>query len=398
MGVAHPTAETVACPGQTLEIRWVCRGPSPPLLRVELELAPGPRIGGSALIEDEFLVSRRVVAAKVNGSKGSVDWVVPPDANGSNSQAWWRLCLYPGREDDDVVDGAPAGSPGKSQPPLCVSEKFSIAKSAELLSYGYVPDEALRPARADVEVSYALLQVVDERRATFLDESLVRRWDTCAVCAACSEVYGDLAARRARWLAPAHAKRRRHAQDEAVLALKERDALGVEVGSHDARRARHAAKRRERREVMKALAAPKPGRERRKAADVRRDADLERASAFESTSTMFDGNLPRVAGPASSRPSPFVRNMPGAAKSLREDTRLAGVGDGSRREELFRAGWEPNASRRFVSVPRGRSKSRRRDRARQRSRGVSRRLALGISARRGRPQRLPSARAFGPAR
>ena len=113
--LAHPTQDTQACPGQTLEIRWVCRGPPPDHLRIDVEFVPT-----DTTVEDEFLVTTREVVKRVPGSQQSIDWVVPPDLNGTSTNGLWRLHLRIVFEDDFGEESDAAI--------LCSSQPFSVCK------------------------------------------------------------------------------------------------------------------------------------------------------------------------------------------------------------------------------------------------------------------------------
>lgn len=290
--LAYPTNETQCCPGQTVEVRWVCRGPPPALLRIDVEFVPAP-----GTVEDEFLVTKREVIERVPGHMEKVDWVVPPDLNGANTQAWWRLHLrivY-----DDFSDDADTAILASSQP-------FSVAKTQVLLSHGRLPVAELRPDGHDIQGALGALRVLDKRRAQSTGESRVRRWDKCFVCRNCSEVHADLSARRARYLGAgdAHTLQR----DAGLLLLRDTGEGGPKA------KLLHAARRRRQHNNLNALSEPrsrrtKSGAEEPPLLKPRRDQG-------------FDANLPRV---ASTRPrdSPFVASIARKAAVLREEAQAA---------------------------------------------------------------------------
>jgi hypothetical protein len=295
--LAHPTQDTQACPGQTLEIRWVCRGPPPPLLRIDVEFVPT-----ESTVEDEFLVTTREVIKRIPGSQQSLDWVVPPDLNGTSSNGLWRLHLRIVFEDEygDESDAAI----------LCSSQPFSVQKTHALLQHGRLPAVDLRADSHDVQSAIGALRVLDERRAQRIGEERVRRWDKCAVCQNCAEVHADLSARRARYLASSN---ERKAQKEAgLLLLREQDENDM---SGDRKGLKAAERRRRRRNVLRALAEPRNRREKVQEPVFTTTKPSERPTAF-------DDNLPRV---ASTRPreSPFIAQIKQKAAVLREEAAQA---------------------------------------------------------------------------
>ena len=139
-------------------------------------------------------MTTREVIKRIPGSQQSIDWVVPPDLNGTSTNGLWRLHLRIVFEDDFGEESDAAI--------LCSSQPFSVQKTHALLNHGRLPAVDLRADAHDVQSAIGALRVLDERRAQKIGEERVRRWDKCAVCQNCAEVHADLsAARRARYLA-----------------------------------------------------------------------------------------------------------------------------------------------------------------------------------------------------
>ena len=66
----------------------------------------------------------------------SMDWVVPPDLNGTSTNGWWRLHLRIVFEDDFGEESDAAI--------LCSSQPFSVQKTHALLQHGRLPAVDLR--------------------------------------------------------------------------------------------------------------------------------------------------------------------------------------------------------------------------------------------------------------
>ena len=336
VGLAFPKANTVVAPGQILAVTWVCRGPPPKTISIDLHLVPDAVDGEREIIEDDFLVSHRVLAVAADGAAGHFDWFVPLDVNGSNTRAYWRLTLAVHGEDGDP-DGAP--SPGRAAQRLpapgdgggadlvaVASPRFAIAKARDF-SFGEAPPDA-RASKLDVDVAHAILQINDARRVALVDDTKVRRWDNVLVCGDCYEAYAELAQRRARWIAPHLVRRRKQLHDAALLCLEDSRALSPDEG----RRARLAERRERRKETLALLSAPK-ATPRTKV----RDRQLA-ASRSEPRLKGAGRPLPRVATD-DVRGSVFVKNLPGAASKLRAETEAfveGGKEQYTRQEQLLR--------------------------------------------------------------